>query len=389
MRRLLQHDHIGLRDLVRQHLRHRYRRALIQLTGDHQRRRRNQRQTFSRIDSAHSIAAPDITGNVSSSQPLPRTRHRSRALVTEGFMEVAAHDGIGDGFDALRTHGLNTLLPCLARFVRITRSRIGQHQPSNQRWMAQCHFLTHHAAHRQAHPNHRTAIQFTQHARRIVSQFGHGVQAFRRIGTAVAAVIESDDAAVGGKQIGQRIPNRQIHADGVAQYNGAARCLAVARFAHCVMQRRRADGAGFLADAGMCGVGGGQRLQRVADFRRDFFQDLQRVRECGIGRRHARIDRRLHQDFLDVVRRQAMLGVGQQPGAHVQFEFFPAAQRDGNRQHDDAAGFFVQTGAAPDFIPREACDQVLEFCVEIVGVLDRTVDPRIAQHCAAVLHAAF
>src|ERR1700730_7218325 len=49
----------------------------------------------------------------------------------------------------------------------------------------------------------------------------------------------------------------------------------------------------------------------------------------------------------------------------------------------------IQAGTSPDFIPGKACNQILKIGIEIIGVLDGTVDPFIAQHVAAILHAAF
>jgi hypothetical protein len=47
-----------------------------------------------------------------------------------------------------------------------------------------------------------------------------------------------------------------------------------------------------------------------------------------------------------------------------------------------------QAGTAPDLVPGEARDQVLEVGVEVVGVVQRTLHPGVAKDTAAVVQAA-
>jgi hypothetical protein len=146
------------------------------------------------------------------------TRRRKRATRgrlrgAETVVEVAAHHGVGDGFDTLCLHRGDALLPGLARRFRIARGGIRQHQRAHQRRMAQRQFLADHAAHRQADPHHRAGIEFAQQRGGVVGQVGHAVGAGRRLRAAVAAMVVGDHAAVLRQLIGQRVPHGQVAAE--------------------------------------------------------------------------------------------------------------------------------------------------------------------------------
>ena len=134
----------------------------------------------------------------------------------------------------------------------------------------------------------------------------------------------------------------------------------VRRHAHRARQRRRRGQAPFLA------------------------QDAHRDLERGVGRRHAAIDGALHQRFLDLRERHAAAD----RGLAVQLEFLPAREAHRHAEHEQAAGGGVEPGPAPDVVPGIAGDEALELGVECVRVVQRLVDPGVAQHRAAILHAA-
>jgi hypothetical protein len=250
--------------------------------------------------------------------------------------------------------------------------------------MAQRQLLADHAAHRQADPHDRAGIEFAQQARGIVGQVGHRVRAGWRFRAAVAAVVVGDHAAVGGEMVGQRVPHIEVAAERMAQHHRAARRLAAARGAHAVVQARAAVRHALAADARM-GDGGRGRGRQWAF---QLAQDLAGQRKTGIRGRDAGIDGGLHQHFLQLVFGETVFAVVLQGGAHVQLEFLPARQRHGGSQHDHAAHARLQARAAPDLVPGEARDQVLEFGVECVGLVDGAVHPGVAQDAAPVAQAA-
>eukprot|EP01022_Parablepharisma_sp_SALTPOND_P016942 TRINITY_DN2599_c0_g3_i6.p1 TRINITY_DN2599_c0_g3~~TRINITY_DN2599_c0_g3_i6.p1 ORF type:complete len:1173 (+),score=341.22 TRINITY_DN2599_c0_g3_i6:1282-4800(+) len=165
--------------------------------------------------------------------------------------------------------------------------------------------------------------------------------------------------------------------------------LAMARLAQGVVQCRGGNRAAFPAHARMHAARRVLRDHRVTDLFTHFAQDLLGMRERGIARRYARVDGGLDHDLLHLVRCETGRRIAGEPGTHMQFEFFPASQCDGDGQHDDAAGLVVQPGPAPDLVPGETRDQVLEVGIEVGGVGHRPVHPLVSQHTAAVAHAAF
>src|SRR5690606_21553562 len=135
--------------------------------------------------------------------------------------------------------------------------------------------------------------------------------------------------------------------------------------------------------------GGFGRLQGVADVAGDLAQNVLGQVEGRVGGWHPRIDGVLQQHLLELVGRQARGIGGGEGGAHVQLEFFPAAQRERHGQYHHAARLVRQARAAPDIVPRVAGDQVLVIGGEAGGPCQRAFDPGIAQHGAAVGQALF
>ena len=113
-------------------------------------------------------------------------------------------------------------------------------------------------------------------------------------------------------------------------------------------------------------------------------QDLHRDLERGVGGRHAAVDRALHQRLLDRRERDAAAD----RGAAMQLELLPARQPHRHAEDQQAPRRRVEAGPAPDVVPGVARDQILELGVERVRVVERLVDPGIAEHRAAVLRAA-
>src|SRR5262245_4178589 len=71
----------------------------------------------------------------------------------------------------------------------------------------------------------------------------------------------------------------------------------------------------------------------------------------------------------------------------MQAEFIPLSERHHGADHEHPAGAVVEMRPGPDIAPGIAGDQVLEVGIERVAVLDRLVDPLIAEHLAALGHA--
>ncbi|MNT53439.1 hypothetical protein D3C72_1905260 [compost metagenome] len=84
-----------------------------------------------------------------------------------------------------------------------------------------------------------------------------------------------------------------------------------------------------------------------------------------VGRRHAAVDRRLQQHFLDLVRGDAVVA----RRADVQLEFFVMAQRHHHYDGEQRAGVPWQPVAGPDRAPRGPRDEGLEFFGEIAARL--------------------
>ena len=103
-----------------------------------------------------------------------------------------------------------------------------------------------------------------------------------------------------------------------------------------------------------------------------------------VRRRNAAIDRLLEQDFLDVVGGEAALG---ERRPHVQAEFVPLSERNHGADHQHPSGALVEMRPGPDLAPGVARDHVLKIGVERVAVGDRFVDPGIAEHFSAHIHA--
>jgi len=103
-----------------------------------------------------------------------------------------------------------------------------------------------------------------------------------------------------------------------------------------------------------------------------------------VGRGHPAIDRLLQQDFLDIVRREAAFGKRR---AHVKAEFIPLTERDHGADHQHPPDALIEMRPGPDFAPRMARDQIDELGVERILVGDRSIDPDIAEHLAALRHA--
>ena len=116
------------------------------------------------------------------------------------------------------------------------------------------------------------------------------------------------------------------------------------------------------------GCGGGTQAFRAQDVHRDL--------ERGVGRRHAAVDRALHQRFLDLLERHAAAD----RGAAVQLELLPARQAHRHAEHEQAPRRVVEPGPAPDVVPRVARDQALELGVELGRAGQRLVDPGVAEH---------
>src|SRR5205085_1851465 len=74
--------------------------------------------------------------------------------------------------------------------------------------------------------------------------------------------------------------------------------------------------------------------------------------------------------------------------ADVQAEFVPLPERHHGADHEHAAGALVEMRSGPDLTPGVARDQVLEIDIERIPGSDRLVDPGIAEHLAALDHAA-
>ena len=72
----------------------------------------------------------------------------------------------------------------------------------------------------------------------------------------------------------------------------------------------------------------------------------------------------------------------------MQAEFVPLAERDQGANHKHTPRALVEMRPGPDLAPGIARDQVLEIGVEGVAVLDRFVDPGVAQDLSAFCHAA-
>src|SRR5438874_633686 len=94
-----------------------------------------------------------------------------------------------------------------------------------------------------------------------------------------------------------------------------------------------------------------------------FFRDT----KCSIRRRSAAIDRRLQQDFPNLLARHT--DVHRRPQVHAKFFF--AVQRHHHRHRKHAARLSWQARPRPDLSPCVPRDQFLERLVEFVAVLER------------------
>ena len=346
----------------------------------------------------HRVARAQVAGQRGAHQATLPARHRGGLRGAKAVAEPALHGGLGHRVDALRFDGGDALLPLRAGFGAVAGTCVGDHHRLEPLGAAHGEFLADHAAQRQADPHDRPAVEAVvelgQQPLGVAGQIGQGVGAAGGVGVAVAAVVVADHAVVARQRIGQLVPQADVAAQCVAEHDGVLRRGDLARLAHGVVQGGRAGAAIGAPGGGHGRFGGGQRRRRLADLAQQPRGDA----HAGVGRGHAGVDGRLHQHFLDVVRAELRFGVARafdaghtaagERGAQVQLELLPAAQRGGDRHHDDAPRLDVQPRAAPDLMPGVAGDEVLEFGGEVVGAGHRLVDPGVTQHAAPVAHAA-
>ena len=350
------------------------------LGGDHQRGQAQHAEPIGGVHAGHRCAAAQVAFDIGGHHPAAKACHRGRVAGAKIVGEPALHARVGHRLDAAGAHRLDALAPSLRGRLGVARGRVGDHQRAHQRRLGQRQLLPDHAAHRHAHPQDRAGVEFAQQPRGVGSQIGHRVRPIGRVRAAVAAMVVADHAAVRRQPVGQRVPHRRIGSQRVAEHHHGRIGRAAAGRAHREVQRRPAGGEAGPAHAGVTAVGRVQRRQIVPRFA----QDRHRVREGRVGRRHAGVDGGLDERFAQRLQRRAMLD----RGAKVQVELVPAAQRGGDRQHDQAPGERIEPRAAPHLVPGVAGDEVLEVGVEGGGPVHRAVHPFIAQRGTAVAKPA-
>ena len=343
------------------------------------------------------MAAGRITLRIGAQHSGAKARHHVGLGGAEGGAEIALHQHVGDAGHALRFDRRDALRPHRLGRLGVLGAGVGEHQPAQQIGVQQRQALTDHAAHRQPDPQHRAASPFADQTGRVVHQFVHRVRPVGHGRAAVAAVVVAQHrVAAHGELASQVVPQVQVQAERMAQDDGHAGGGDLGVVGHRTGRPTAAGGAALhrrpqlrLAEGVVRGHAHSGRQRRGRRQQAGFAQRVHRDLEGGVGRRHAAVDRALQQRFLDHRQRHTALLPARPDGRlAVQLELFPARQPHRHAQHQQAARGVGQRRPAPDVVPGVAGDQALELGVEIARVVERLVDPGIAQHRAAVLHAA-